>query len=52
MQVGATNDFEVCLLISIICGGLDRQIEHYLFPKLPPDHLRKIAPEVRAVCET
>lgn len=50
MQVDATNNFEVCLPISILCGGLDRQIEHHLFPKLPPDRLRKIAPEVRAVC--
>ena len=51
MQVEATNNFEVCLPISMLCGGLDRQIEHHLFPKLPPDHLRKIAPEIRAVCE-
>lgn len=51
MQVEATNNFEVCLPISILCGGLDRQIEHHLFPKIPPDRLRKIAPEVRAVCE-
>lgn len=51
MQVSATNNFEVCLPLSILCGGLDRQIEHHLFPKLPPDSLRKIAPEVRAVCE-
>lgn len=51
MQVEATNNFEVCLPLSILCGGLDRQIEHHLFPKLPPDRLRKIAPEVRAVCD-
>ena len=50
MQVAATNNFEVCLPLSILCGGLDLQIEHHLFPKLPPDRLRKIAPEVRAVC--
>jgi linoleoyl-CoA desaturase len=50
MQVDATNNFEVCLPVSILCGGLDRQIEHHLFPKLPPDRLRRIAPEVRAVC--
>jgi linoleoyl-CoA desaturase len=51
MQVGATNNFEVCLPLSILCGGLDRQIEHHLFPKLPPARLREIAPEVRAVCD-
>jgi linoleoyl-CoA desaturase len=51
MQVEATNDFEVSLPISILCGGLDRQIEHHLFPRLPPNRLREIAPEVRAACE-
>ena len=51
MQVEATNNFEVRRPISILCGGLDRQIEHHLFPKLPPDRLREIAPEIRAVCD-
>jgi linoleoyl-CoA desaturase len=51
MQVEATNDFEVSLPVSILCGGLDRQIEHHLFPTLPPPRLREIAPEVRAICE-
>ena len=30
-------------------GGLDRQIEHHLFPTLPPNRLREIAPEVRVI---
>ena len=51
MQIDATNDFEVPRPISILCGGLDRQIEHHLFPTLPPERLREIAPEVRAICE-
>jgi len=51
MQVEATNDFEVSLPVSILCGGLDRQIEHHLFPTLPPPRLREIAPEVRGICE-
>jgi fatty acid desaturase len=37
--------------ISILCGGLDLQIEHHMFPLLPPHRLREIAPEVRAICE-
>ena len=37
--------------ISILCGGLDKQIEHHLFPTLPPQRLREVAPEVRAICE-
>jgi NADPH-dependent stearoyl-CoA 9-desaturase len=51
MQVEASNDFEVSHPVSILCGGLDRQIEHHLFPRLPPERLREIAPEVRAACE-
>ena len=50
MQIEASNDFEVSRPISILCGGLDRQIEHHLFPTLPPERLREIAPEVRAIC--
>ena len=51
MQVEATNDFDVTLPLSILCGGLDKQIEHHLFPTLPPPRLREIAPEVRVICE-
>jgi linoleoyl-CoA desaturase len=51
MQIEAANDFEVSLPISILCGGLDRQIEHHLFPTLAPPRLRAIAPRVRAICE-
>jgi NADPH-dependent stearoyl-CoA 9-desaturase len=51
MQIEATNNFEVSLPISILCGALDKQIEHHLFPRLPPNRLRQIAPEVRALCE-
>jgi fatty acid desaturase len=51
MQIEATNNFEVSKPISILCGGLDLQIEHHLFPMLPPSRLREIAPEVRAICE-
>jgi fatty acid desaturase len=50
MQVRAANNFEVPLPVSILCGGLDRQIEHHLFPTLAPPRLRAIAPEVRAIC--
>jgi len=51
MQVEATNNFEVGWPWNVFCGGLDHQIEHHLFPKLPPQRLRAIAKEVRAVCE-
>ncbi|MBZ0252469.1 MAG: fatty acid desaturase, partial [Candidatus Methylomirabilis sp.] len=43
MQVEAANNFEVPLPVSILCGALDRQIEHHLFPKFPTNRLREIA---------
>jgi linoleoyl-CoA desaturase len=50
-QVEASNDFEVSKPVSVLCGGLDLQIEHHLFPKLPPERLREVAPLVQAACE-
>jgi fatty acid desaturase len=51
MQVEAANDYEVSRPVSVLCGALDRQIEHHLFPQMPPERLREVAPEVRAICE-
>jgi linoleoyl-CoA desaturase len=50
MQIEAANNFEVPLPVSILCGALDRQIEHHLFPRFPTTRLREVAPEVRAAC--
>lgn len=50
MQAQSANDFRVPYVFSVLCGGLDYQIEHHLFPKLPPERLRQIAPEVEAAC--
>ncbi|HKU41948.1 MAG TPA: acyl-CoA desaturase [Polyangiales bacterium] len=52
MQVEAARDVELPPVLSILCGALDRQIEHHLFPRLPPNRLRELAPRVRAICET
>jgi fatty acid desaturase len=51
MQVEAANDFQVPWVFSVLCGGLDLQIEHHLFPQLAPQRLREIAPLVRDICE-
>jgi fatty acid desaturase len=51
MQVQSANNFRVPYVLSVLCGGLDYQIEHHLFPKLPPERLRRIAPRVQEVCE-
>jgi linoleoyl-CoA desaturase len=50
MQVEAARDVHVPGWVSILCGGLDFQIEHHLFPRLPPNRLREIAPRVRELC--
>jgi linoleoyl-CoA desaturase len=51
MQIEAAHDYKVPKPISILCGALDYQIEHHLFPKLPPNRLREIAPKIEAICE-
>jgi NADPH-dependent stearoyl-CoA 9-desaturase len=50
MQVEAANNFEVPRLVSILCGALDLQIEHHLFPRFPTNRLRQVAAEVRQAC--
>jgi len=50
-QIEAAHNFKVPRVFSILCGALDYQIEHHLFPKLPPNRLREIAPKVQAACE-
>jgi len=51
MQVEATHNYEVSGWLAPLCGGLDHQIEHHLFPRLTPRRLRQIAPEVREICD-
>lgn len=51
MQVESSQNFEVSLRVSQLCGTLDRQIEHHLFPHFPTNRLREVAPEIRAICE-
>jgi linoleoyl-CoA desaturase len=50
MQVESARDLELPDFLRLLAGGLDRQIEHHLFPRLPPNRLRAIAPRVRALC--
>ena len=51
MQVEATTNLELPRTISMLSGGLDRQIEHHLFPDLPADRCREIAPDVKRICK-
>jgi linoleoyl-CoA desaturase len=50
-QIEAAHNYAVPPAISRLCGALDYQIEHHLFPKLPPNRLRQIAPKVREICD-
>jgi linoleoyl-CoA desaturase len=50
-QAEATRNTTVPPFISLFIGGVDRHIEHHLFPRLPPNRLREISPRVRAICE-
>jgi NADPH-dependent stearoyl-CoA 9-desaturase len=50
MQVEAAHDFKAPRLLSILCGALDHQIEHHLFPRVPPNRLRQIQPKIEEIC--
>ena len=49
-QIETSKNFALRGLTRILCGGLDRHIEHHLFPHLPPDRLQALSPGVRAIC--
>src|SRR5262249_266531 len=49
-QVETSKNYPFSELASIICGGLDRHIEHHLWPDLPPLRLRALSARVRALC--
>jgi linoleoyl-CoA desaturase len=51
MQIESSQNFKVSRPLSLLCGALDCQIEHHLFPKLPPNRLREIQAEVQECCE-
>jgi fatty acid desaturase len=51
MQAEGSRNIEVPYVLSVLSGALDKQIEHHLFPRLPPNRLRQIAPRVRQICE-
>lgn len=50
-QVETSKNYKAPWLWTLLSGGLDRHIEHHLFPTLPALKLREISPKVRALCE-
>jgi fatty acid desaturase len=49
--LGSVNYSTGSFLNDYLHGYLNYQIEHHLFPDLPPSSLRRIQPQVRALCE-
>lgn len=50
-QIEGSGNVRASEPISMLMGHLNYQIEHHLFPKLPPNRLAQIAPKVEALCE-
>jgi linoleoyl-CoA desaturase len=50
-QVETSKNYRAPRLWTILSGGLDRHIEHHLYPQLPPLRLREISGRVKALCE-
>ena len=38
-------------IMDVMSGNLDHQIEHHLFPDIPANRYREIAPRVRSICD-
>lgn len=49
-QVETSKNYKAPWLWTLLSGGLDRHIEHHLFPTLPPQKLRELSPKVRELC--
>lgn len=50
-QIEGTANVRAGTLVSLLMGHLNYQIEHHLFPKMPPNRLEAVAPRVQAICE-
>ncbi|KAG8363292.1 hypothetical protein BUALT_Bualt19G0007000 [Buddleja alternifolia] len=50
-QTGGTIDITCSSYMDWFFGGLQFQLEHHLFPRLPRCHLRKISPVVQDLCK-
>lgn len=50
LQILATTNFRAGLIGRLICGGLEHQIEHHLFPNVSPVHYPRLRTLVRQFC--
>jgi len=51
LQLETTKNLSPGIITDWICGGLNYQIEHHLFPTLPRHNLSKIKPIVEEFCK-
>lgn len=50
LQTATTINFRTGALGRLLCGGVQYQIEHHLFPSISPRHYPAISPIVRRFC--
>lgn len=51
LQIVTASNYEGGAGMMFLCGGLEKQIEHHLFPRMPRHHLHTAAPIVRRFAE-
>lgn len=49
-QVSASRNVRGSRWVDVVMGGLNRQVEHHLFPSMPRPNLRRVQPLVREFC--
>lgn len=49
-QIETSKNFGLRGVWRVLCGGLDRHIEHHLWPHLPPARLYEVSADVKALC--
>ena len=49
-QLAGTTNIALPRALDFTFGGLQYQVEHHLFPRLPAERLRALAPRVAALC--
>ncbi len=51
LQTATTINFRTGPVGRLLCGGVEHQIEHHLFPSISPRHYRAISPIVKRFCD-
>ncbi|TNM69706.1 acyl-CoA desaturase [Streptomyces sp. NP160] len=51
-QVLTSRNIRGGVVVDFLMGGLNRQVEHHLFPSMPRPNLRRVQPLVREFCAT